>query len=327
MKVAVFTIFLMCFGTLLKADPPDEILQQSTQFANVAENMIEQGDRHGAIVAALKGLPADPDAATLASFEIAHDMLFRAMAARVVNVDRQSGQAYAVNIDGTRAVVMGINQTMISMGSLSPTIEFDPDTRIMVSRGGPEFLPLDQEPPHILVDPRTGEIIADLMPFGALQDAGWGPAFPPAFSPDGKTVAAWHMADGVVLRFDTTDGNQLSSLDDMAGRQPGNVIGYSPDGTLIAASADGLATIWDAETGDLIEILDMPDNTMSADWTFDNALLTLQVSGFGEDDDVSLSIYRDGRWDKVMSLTGRTADRPTQYMQVAKTGPLVLPSC
>ena len=102
------------------------------------------------------------------------------------------------------------------------------------------------------------------------------------------------------------------------------MIGFSPDGSQIAAFADGRAAIWEAMTGTLIKAFDIPSNAISADWTYDGHLLSLQVKGYEEDSEVALSIYRDGRWREVVSLTGRTAELPTHYMQVSTTGPHVL---
>ncbi|SMY08105.1 WD40 repeat domain-containing protein [Flavimaricola marinus] len=323
MKLIAILVLISCLAVPLSAQPPDEILNQSRDFAEQALTEIALGDRRAAVAAALKGLPDEPEAATLEYYPEAYEALLRAMAARVVNVDRETWQGYAVNSDGTRAVVMGINATMTSPGTGSPTIEFDTESQTMVSRGGPVYLPIEEEPPHILVDPRNGQVIADLMPFSATISNVYGPALPPAFSPDGSLVAAWHMVDGVVLRFRSSEGSPLPPLTELAGREPGVVIGFSPDGTLLAAAADGLVATWDATTGNLIDTFSAPDQTISLDWTHDGHLLALQVFGYDADAEVALSIYREGAWEQVGSLTGQ-GELPTQYMQVSKFGPHVL---
>ena len=102
----------------------DPILQRSEAFALEAEGHLRTGDRTSAIVAALKGLPDDPDDADFARFEAAHLMLYRSVAARVLRVPANEPVQAMVDPTGTRLVHGGEAPALYDMpggAQIAPT--------------------------------------------------------------------------------------------------------------------------------------------------------------------------------------------------------------
>ncbi|MBK0329270.1 hypothetical protein I5535_18500 [Rhodobacteraceae bacterium F11138] len=64
----------------------DPLVETSDRFAREAERLLLSGDRQGAILAALKGLPDTPTADDLSRFKAAHLLLYRSVAARVLRL-------------------------------------------------------------------------------------------------------------------------------------------------------------------------------------------------------------------------------------------------
>ncbi|KAF9899269.1 hypothetical protein EC991_009216, partial [Linnemannia zychae] len=74
----------------------------------------------------------------------------------------------------------------------------------------------------------------------------------PVYSPDGRDIAVIN-SQGTVLRFDTRTGESLPSLINGKEHSKTTCIAYIPDGSMIAtSSSDGMARIWDPETGNVI---------------------------------------------------------------------------
>ncbi len=68
------------------APTSDLLVEQSERFAREAERLLLNGDRQGAILAALKGLPETPGEEDLERFGAAHLLLYRSVAARVLRL-------------------------------------------------------------------------------------------------------------------------------------------------------------------------------------------------------------------------------------------------
>ncbi|WP_094021060.1 hypothetical protein [Maliponia aquimaris] len=209
----------LALGFLALADAGLAQQDRSAEFARISVAATLTGDRQAAIVAALRGLPSDPRDEDFETFGAAHDALFRAVASRIVRVDRSGFQHYAVNATGDRAVIGPAN--------------------------GPED-GSGQAPPYVLLDPRDGTEIAELVTWDVPMSLVYGPGLPPAFSPKGDLVALWDMDEGAALLFDTADGRPHPSLP--GGGQPGGLIGFSPDGSRLAAAAGDALLVWDLAT-------------------------------------------------------------------------------
>ncbi len=79
----------------------------SAAFAREAERRLLTGDRTGAIVAALKGLPETPDNADPERFKAAHLLLYRSAAARVLRLALDPSMIPLVGPTGRVMVVSG----------------------------------------------------------------------------------------------------------------------------------------------------------------------------------------------------------------------------
>lgn len=80
----------------------------------------------------------------------------------------------------------------------------------------------------------------------------------PAFSPDGKEIAAATNQDGAVRYWDAVTGKPLAKQS--RGHAPGGTrLVYSADGRLVTAGEDGTARVWDAVSGE--ELLALTGHT------------------------------------------------------------------
>ena len=87
-------------GTEISAD--DLADYQSRDFATEAREALRTGDRTAAIVAALKGLPKEPDDNDLARFGDAYEVLVRAAISRSVRLDLPVMSVFEFDGTGTR---------------------------------------------------------------------------------------------------------------------------------------------------------------------------------------------------------------------------------
>lgn len=238
---------------------------RSAEFARQSVAATMAGDRQVAIVAALRGLPPEPTDADFDAFAPAHDALFRAAAARIIHVERSGFQHYAVNSGGDRAVIGPAN--------------------------GPED-GSGEAPPYLLVGPRDGSRIAELVTWDVPMSLVYGPATVPAFSPDGSLVALWAMDAGQALLFDTGDGRPHPPLEGSG--TPGGIVG------------DRLL-VWDIASGDRVSG-SWPDRIEGAapvGWTPDGSFIVARPEFENyEIAAVSLDRYGEG------GLDGTSGSRP-----------------
>ncbi|WP_138473433.1 WD40 repeat domain-containing protein, partial [Poseidonocella sp. HB161398] len=95
----------------------------STGFAREAERLLLTGDRTGAMVAALKGLPEAPDDADFDRFEAAHLLLYRSVAARVLRLPAEPSMPAIVGPTGRVMAVSGERPRLYAMPRGTPVAE------------------------------------------------------------------------------------------------------------------------------------------------------------------------------------------------------------
>jgi WD40 repeat protein len=103
-----------------EAVEPPSAEEASSAFAREAERRLLTGDRTGAIVAALKGLPEDPDEVELERFEPAHLLLYRSVAARVLRLPFEPNMPSIVGPTGRVMVLSGQEPTLYAMPEGTP---------------------------------------------------------------------------------------------------------------------------------------------------------------------------------------------------------------
>ena len=206
-------------GTSLAADELADY--QSREFAAKSRDALATGDRMTAVIAALKGLPADPDDEDLARFSDAYDALLRASVSRSLRLDLPVMSVLEFDGTGTRLASVG----------LFPSKDGDQ------SRTGLS-----------LWDPRSGEKLAELLPIEAMTDGAWG-VQAPAFSPDGRVLVQIAPAYDVAVVFDAATGAELARL---PGHASGNLpnsggAAFSRDGSLLLTlgASPSVAHLWD----------------------------------------------------------------------------------
>jgi len=193
------------------------------------------GDRGTAIIQALQGLPHNPDAADIARFDAAWNMLRLAVISRSARLPIEGGSA-------TYGVVDGSGQVMATVAS-------------MRANDAP-FIGLN------LWDPQTGAHLAELLPFHELvhdvYDSG-----PPVFSPDGRWVTLTSSQSGQTHVFDVASRQSVAVFGTRTERRngaPGSGI-FSPASTVflrIGGSLGG-ATLYDTATWQPIAELNLLD--------------------------------------------------------------------
>jgi WD40 repeat protein len=107
----------------------------------------------------------------------------------------------------------------------------------------------------VLLDLERGVVIRR----GRVEDMSWYPEL----SPDGST-AALGTADGGVLFVDTRTGGALRARTHAHDR-PCCSLSWSSDGrTVVGTSRDGIASLWDGSTGELIGKARIPETTIAS---------------------------------------------------------------
>jgi WD40 repeat protein/DNA-binding SARP family transcriptional activator len=99
-----------------------------------------------------------------------------------------------------------------------------------------------------------------------------------ALSPDGKRVAVarWSPGGEVGAVFDVSTGEQAFALagPNCCASPPSRGVSWSPDGRLVAASSEGTARVWDAQTGTLrYTLLGHSGFILSVAWSPDSSRL------------------------------------------------------
>jgi len=118
-----------------------------------------------------------------------------------------------------------------------------------------------------IVDLSTDRVVSTIPEDGAIDTA---------LSPDGKHVAVGKLYGEVGAVFDVSTGEEAFAL---AGPNccyhPGSRgVSWSPDGRLVAASSEGTARVWDAETGTLrYTLLGHTGSVFSVAWSPDSSRL------------------------------------------------------
>lgn len=215
----LLTALVILVGTNLSAEELADY--QSRDFATEAREALGTGDRTAAIIAALKGLPAEPEDADIVRFSDAYDTLVRAAVSRSIRVDLPVMSVFEFDGTGTRLASVG----------LFPSPDGDQ------SRSG-----------LAVWDPRSGEKVAELLAIEALTDGAWG-VQAPAFSPDGRFLVQIAPAEGVAVVFDAVSGTELVRL---PGHDPGTLpnsggAAFSRDGSLLLTlgASPTVAHLWD----------------------------------------------------------------------------------
>lgn len=181
------------------ADPAPALLR-SVEFAEAAAAHLRTGDRMAAIVAALKGLPDEPAPGDFERFDLAHLMLYRAVAARVLRVETDDHLPAMIGPNGARAAHGGPAPALYEMPSgrlIAPLVR--PDGSVYAGTE-PHFDPAGRLlavaetrlPVLHIHDAATGAHVARLeFPISALEDyAAYSSILRPAgFSHDGTAFA------------------------------------------------------------------------------------------------------------------------------------------
>lgn len=249
---------LLAAGQARAQDQMARLMQlMSADFARQSDEALMRGDRKGAVAFALRGLPAEFTDADRESFRGAHDALFRAVASRSFRIERDGFQYFNVNSTGDRAVVGDF------------TLD---DTKTLTHE------------PHVLVDPNTGEILAELLPPESVNCGTSWPANAPSFSPDGAFLVIPSFKTGIVHLFDAETGEELEAFSGHGAESGGRVfggmdLGFSPDGRFLATTAHQVISIWEMQTGQLEAELPMQYSQEEAQyalgWAHDGTILVL----------------------------------------------------
>jgi eukaryotic-like serine/threonine-protein kinase len=92
------------------------------------------------------------------------------------------------------------------------------------------------------------------------------------WSPDGTRLGADFGYEYQVVIFDMTNGNLLKAFDGHT--ELINQVSWSPDSRYLAsASDDGTVRIWDAETGEAVDVFEYGGEVYSVDWSPDGEYL------------------------------------------------------
>lgn len=192
---------------------PDRIdLLQSEWYADAARAALDRGDRAGAILAALRGIPADPTEADAIDYEAAFDALYMAVVSFAFRADVSVASNVAWSPSGHRAL-----------------------THAAVAYGGTlSGQGID------LWDPATGRRVAELMPPPGIAEfildweaMGGGP-----FSPDGRLVAVGRtdmsQGQGMQGRIRVFDAMTGAPVAEVAGDV---MLGFSASGDMLLANS------------------------------------------------------------------------------------------
>jgi hypothetical protein len=214
MRLCLALICALSWAPLAIAqEAPDRLdILQSQWHADRADLHLRQGDRASAILAAMRGIPAEPVTQDEATYSDAFAALFRAVASRAFRSDLLSDQVAIWSPDGTRAVTESSGAAIDS----------------------------PRQNGAVLWDPVTGTRIAELLPLRGWAE-GWNLPTEIAvspFSPDSRLLALAESSysaptgfEGRILLVETAAGAPL-------GEVPGDsFMGFSNDGALFLAKS------------------------------------------------------------------------------------------
>ncbi|SPJ24243.1 hypothetical protein [Palleronia abyssalis] len=232
----------------------------SRDFARIAARHLAAGQKQEAIIASLKGIPANPSASDLERFDEAHRMLRRSYAARPAILEDRQQAIYVVNRTGSRGVVM----------------QPRPDQQSFSAH---------------LVDVELGEIVVAIT-HADLPATNFNTLSTVFFSPDGSQFILLPETRDRVSIFRSSDGTLVRDLMipdlvyDEFQRDSVFSGGFSPDGRLVAAGNDGRIMLFAADTGEMVEEVPVPADLVSPNpmgWGGDGRLfisgMKLMMSG------------------------------------------------
>lgn len=217
---------------------------QSIAYAIQSRRAWANGDRSSAIIAALQGLPRNPDNADIQRFSAAWAGLRLAVVSRSMQIDVP---------DSFTAIYADINLTGTMVATVASAVRPYGDAAGIMNASNIGFN---------LWNPQTGANLVQLLPFSELvstvHDAG-----PPAFSPDGRFVTLTSSYTGQTHVFDTATYLSVSvfgpRVPDDTGN-PGHGL-FSPDSTrfLRVGGSLGGATLYDVATWQPIAEIALPE--------------------------------------------------------------------
>ncbi|MBJ3762896.1 WD40 repeat domain-containing protein [Maribius pontilimi] len=235
----------------------------SEDFARSSHGHLTRCDRGTAIIDALRGLPADPSADDMQTFDAAAQALLNAVGSRALRIPRTFRQITSVSPDGRRV--------------------FAGEQRFDAA--------VEDGQPWSLFDPQTGALVADLVPFDEANDTGVMLSEPPVFSPDGSLIAVPVISDASIRLFAAEDGRELRRLTGLQKR--GNIgatilpVGFNGDGSRYAAYGIGMILVWDVATGQIVVQHDVPlsndPSIYPVGWDHLDRLLVSVQSGRSDD--------------------------------------------
>ena len=235
----------------------------SEDFARQAEQHLASCDRGNALIAALRGLPEDPNDEDFERFDHAALLMFRAVASRAIRIDGQGTHLVAFSPNGLRVAAAGFGGEQWDDGPTS-----------------------DANAPPALYDAQTGARIAELLSPGIAFSPSVQNARPPQFSPDGRLIAVFGLMDAGVHLFDGLTGAPIRVLESGVEARSmfgvlGGALGFSPDGTRFAGFAEDVLTVWDVASGAIVDRygLGIVDNALHwpFGWTHDGAILVQRM--------------------------------------------------
>jgi hypothetical protein len=204
-------IIVACLALAFPAAANPSPEQSRVQAAEALSLLLEDGDRDAAIRAALKGLPANPDAVDLDAYPEAMSALWRAYSNRSVHVDWSDE----------------------TVGIMTPDA-----TRLLLSREVSGSITPDAPSEVVIVDPATGAmVVPPIVSEGALRGASLG-AGGLTIAPGAGLFAVHFPNDGMTHVHRLHDGRRVASLPGSASQ-----LRLSPDGRYLGTVvAHGLST-------------------------------------------------------------------------------------
>lgn len=101
-----------------------------------------------------------------------------------------------------------------------------------------------------------------------------------AWSPDGSQIASAEVATNTINLWNSSTGQPLSTL--QGHTETITRVVWSPDSTRLAsASYDGTVRIWDVDTGQIIQIIEVGNSVFAVDWSPDGTQLAFGGAGDG----------------------------------------------
>lgn len=264
----------------------------SVDFARQAERHLASCDRGNALIAALRGLPEDPNDEDFERFDQAALLMFRAVASRAIRIEGEGTHNVAFSPNGMRVAVVGFG------GS-----GWDDDP-----------VPGTNAPPALYdaqIGARVAALLAPELAFApSIQNAR-----PPHFSPDGALVGVLGLMDSRIHFFDGMTGAPVRVLAPAAPVDTGygvmaQDLGFSPDGARYALFAENVLTVWDVASGAVLATYRVERGGAEFrwpwGWTHDGAILVHGMAAPPRAGDFTsrawIEIWRDGRTEATFDI-------------------------